>query len=154
MSQKNPKGFWFFRLNFFNSKAHSYSWNCLSQLWVQKNHTHIKYRVLLLFLTIINKSIEQQVLEEVIFTSPWIFIVQSSLCPRNGVCGYSVISFQTYKEPSIWGNSGGEHFHADSETSRMTPVWRCHAWLWKGKNNASLEKGEKSLVQSQFWCKI
>lgn len=50
---------------------------------------------------------------------------------------------QTHKELGICGDSGEGLLGADSEAHRMTPVWRCHAWLWKGKNNASLEKGGK-----------
>jgi hypothetical protein len=69
-----------------------------------------------------------------------------SLCPDHGdadawLC--CLHSSQTHKELGIWGDSGAELLHADSEAHRMTPVWRCHAWLWKGKNNASLEKGGK-----------
>lgn len=108
-----------------------------------------KWYFFLLLLLLINESFTMCVGRES-FCKSLDFPVHSSIYPRNGSCGYSVLSFQTHKEPSIWGNSGGEYFHADSETSRVTPVWRCHAWLWKGKNNASLEKGEKSLVQSQF----
>ena len=52
-------------------------------------------------------------------------------------------AFRLIRSRASGRDSGGEHFHADSETSRVTPAWRCHAWLWKGKNNASLEKGEK-----------
>lgn len=108
------------------------------------------FKQLLLLIKLLIKEFYSMCQKRQFLLIPRFFSLQSSICPRNGVCGYSVLSFQTHKEPSIWGDSGGEHFHADSETSRMTPVWRCHAWLWKGKNNASLEKGEKSLVQSQF----
>lgn len=101
-----------------------------------------------------NKRFIQYILEEKVHANPQMLPPQPSNCPKSGVCGYSVFSFQTHEKRSIWGNSGGEHFHADSETSRMTPVWRCHAWLWKGKNNASLEKGKKVQGSHNFDVKF